>query len=89
MNNHKDRYELKFIFDEAKLSQARHWLDTNTSFKETFPKRRINSLYFDDICYQSVRDNLAGISHRKKTRLRWYGDIQSGNMNCFQKSSNN
>jgi len=78
MSQHVDRYELKFIFDEAKLSQAMHWLHAHTSFRYSFPIRKVNSLYFDDISYQSVRDNLAGIAHRKKTRLRWYGDTSSG-----------
>lgn len=81
MKEQANRYELKFIFDEAKLSQALHWMDTLTSFKPSFPVRKVNSLYFDDISYQSVRDNLAGIAHRKKSRLRWYGDTSTGNIN--------
>lgn len=78
MSDLAERYELKFIFDDAKLSQAMCWLDTCTSFRPSFPMRKVNSLYFDDISYQSVRDNLAGISHRKKTRLRWYGETATG-----------
>ena len=33
----------------------------------------MNSLYFDDVDFSSVRDNLAGVPNRKKLRLRWYG----------------
>ena len=33
-----------------------------------------HSLYLDDIYYSSVKDNLSGISDRKKMRLRWYGE---------------
>ena len=81
MKEQADRYELKFIFDEAKLSHALHWMETLTSFKSSFPTRLVNSLYFDDISYQSVRDNLAGIAHRQKNRLRWYGDTSTGDIN--------
>jgi hypothetical protein len=35
----------------------------------------VNSLYFDDGSYSSVRDNLSGIAHRSKYRLRWYNDV--------------
>lgn len=81
MNNESGRYELKFVFDEAKLSQAMQWLECCTDFKSSFPDRRVNSLYFDDVSYQSVRDNLAGVAKRNKTRLRWYGDTSGSQLN--------
>lgn len=80
MTGPQERYELKFIFDEAKFTQAMCWLNSDTSFRHSFPIRKVNSLYFDDVSYQSVRDNLAGISRRKKTRLRWYGNTETGNI---------
>ena len=36
--------------------------------------RKVNSIYFHDVGFSSVRDNLAGISQRSKLRLRWYGE---------------
>ena len=42
-----------------------------------YPSRSINSLYFDTADFQSVRDNLAGISIRHKVRLRWYDENES------------
>ena len=70
MNNY--RYEIKFILDEASKSRALTWLYAHTSAREEYPMRIVNSVYFDDPGYSAVRDNLAGISDRKKTRLRWY-----------------
>ena len=44
----------------------------NFGFFKVFPKRSVYSLYYDDDNYQSIADNLAGISPRNKYRLRWY-----------------
>jgi len=66
------RYEIKFILDEVTLSEFMSWVLLHTEFKEKYAPRYVNNLYFDDIEFQSVRDNLAGISNRKKLRLRWY-----------------
>ncbi|MCB9989373.1 MAG: polyphosphate polymerase domain-containing protein [Rhodospirillales bacterium] len=66
------RYELKFILDQADYTRALSWLYVQTSAREAYPARYVNSIYFDDPGYSSVRDNLAGISERKKIRLRWY-----------------
>jgi hypothetical protein len=66
------RYEIKFILDQADLTSAMTWLYSSTSARSTYPPRFVNSIYFDDPGYSSVRDNLAGISDRKKIRLRWY-----------------
>lgn len=73
------RYELKFILDDSKLSDAMRWMCTYTHAREIYNKRKVNTLYFDDADFTFVRDNLAGVSNRKKIRLRWYGceDVSS------------
>ena len=38
------------------------------------PSRKVNSIYFDTNNYSSIRQNLDGISEKKKIRVRWYGD---------------
>jgi VTC domain-containing protein len=65
------RYEVKFILNERQLASSLSWLTKSTA-RNVYPERYVNSLYFDDVSFQSVRDNLAGISHRRKMRLRWY-----------------
>ena len=48
-------------------------LRSNFFFSVQYPKRKINSLYFDDLNYSSINENLDGISEKKKYRIRWYG----------------
>lgn len=71
------RYEIKFILDEGKLAEFTSWMYCYTGAQAAYSPRNVNSLYFDDISYESVRDNLAGVSDRKKTRLRWYHNSDS------------
>ena len=44
---------------------------SNFFFSVQYPKRKINSLYFDDLNYSSINENLDGISEKKKYRIRW------------------
>ena len=78
--NSVGRYELKYVFDEIRFHEKLAWLHTNMNLREEYPARIVNSLYFDDITFQSVRDNLSGIPDRKKRRLRWYNNFQSTNV---------
>ena len=66
------RYEIKFVLNSIKLSDAMEWLYTNTTANLAYENRIVNSIYFDDISNSSVRDNLTGVSQRSKFRLRWY-----------------
>ena len=70
------RYELKFVLDDVRAVEASHWLHFNTAARNVYPDRCVHSLYFDDVDFSSVRDNLAGVSERKKIRLRWYKNIK-------------
>ena len=67
------RYEIKFVLDNSRLADAMQWLYNETTANKVYDNRAVNSLYFDDVSFSSVRDNLAGISQRSKLRLRWYG----------------
>lgn len=42
-------------------------------FRKAYPDRQINNVYFDTPGWRTFYENLAGISHRTKYRLRWYG----------------
>lgn len=70
MNNY--RYEIKFVLDESSYSDALQWLYLCTNAVNKYPDRHINSIYLDNPDYESVRDNLTGVSDRSKTRVRWY-----------------
>ena len=68
------RYEIKFILDTEQSSKFHFLLNNLTSMSKAFPDRLVNSIYYDDSSFSSIQDNLMGISHRQKMRLRWYGD---------------
>jgi len=70
------RYEVKLVEDHAGLADLMQWLYSATSATKVYNDRVINSIYFDDTNFSSVRDNLAGIAQRRKLRLRWYGDSE-------------
>ena len=72
------RHELKLTCQANKLAEARQWIRLHPAgFRQTYEKRRVNSLYFDTPNLNSYWDNQAGISTRKKLRLRWYGPTQT------------
>ena len=47
---------------------------SNFMFTESYDARNINTIYFDDIEYSSISENLDGVRLKKKYRLRWYGN---------------
>ena len=53
-------------------------------FSETYKSRNINTIYFDDVNFSSIRENLDGVSRKKKYRLRWYGNSQIISMPQFE-----
>lgn len=68
------RYEIKFILNSEELLETYSFLKHEGAIK-AFPDRSINSLYFDTINFDSIKDNLSGLSNRQKVRLRWYEKI--------------
>ena len=69
------RYEMKYVLrqDEwQKLQQV--LLEHPASFQTAFPDRIVNNIYLDTNELETCNDNLAGISDRKKFRIRWYGE---------------
>ena len=70
-----NRFERKWILRNGNyLMLINSLLRSNFFFKFQYPKRKVNSIYFDNSGYSSIKENLDGISNKKKIRLRWYGD---------------
>lgn len=68
------RHEIKFAAYTVCYPALRHWLHTHPAgFREAYPERRVNNVYFDTWDYSAYAENLAGISQRAKLRYRWYG----------------
>ena len=72
------RYEFKMTCDPQWLPQVHTWIRLHPAgFSRTYPPRRINNIYLDSPHLTSLADNLAGLSERRKLRLRWYGHSTS------------
>ena len=72
------RIECKFQTTNSGLNLFLNYFKS-FGFIQSFDKRKICSLYYDDFKYSSVADNLSGITPRSKYRLRWYSDFNNYN----------
>jgi len=74
------RYERKFIPDgfsrEALLALIR---SHPAMFREVYPERCVNNLYFDTQSLRHYTDHVNGAANRVKIRVRWYGDFHGEN----------
>jgi hypothetical protein len=67
------RYELKIPLDAGQLVNFWPLLSDGTlPSHRTYPDRKVHSIYLDTPDLRDYNDNNAGISKRKKNRLRWY-----------------
>ncbi|MBW6534626.1 MAG: VTC domain-containing protein [Mariniphaga sp.] len=70
------RYERKFVADKVPRMVAETIVKQNSAFfAQTYPSRRINNIYFDTPGMDCYFDNLFGVGHRWKVRIRWYGEL--------------
>ena len=85
MNYKTKRLERKWTYINVNnLILYNALLRSNFYFSVHYPKRKINSLYFDDLKYSSINENLDGISEKKKYRIRWYGPKNKLNNPIFE-----
>ncbi len=74
MKNKLNRFERKWVFRSKNyLSLINSLLRSDLFFTNQYPNRKVNSIYFDDLNFSSIRENLDGVSNKKKIRVRWYG----------------
>ena len=75
MKNIIKRYERKWIFkNNNSLALINSLIRSSLFFRFQYPSRKVNSIYFDTSDYISIRQNLDGVSNKKKIRIRWYGN---------------
>jgi hypothetical protein len=68
------RYERKFVVEGRTLSEVLALVRRHpAAFRETYPARTVNNLYLDSPEYRDYHHHVNGVSHRTKTRVRWYG----------------
>ena len=70
------RLEKKFVLGKFKDDFVKKFLSVN-GFTKQFPDRVISSIYLDTYNYNFARDNINGVSDRKKIRFRWYNNDES------------
>ncbi|MFK7810436.1 MAG: polyphosphate polymerase domain-containing protein [Saprospiraceae bacterium] len=72
--NNTMRYERKFRLETTQLNVVHQVVRQHpASFTKAYPDRQVNNIYFDTPDLNCYKDNLIGISQRKKFRVRWYG----------------
>ena len=75
MENKVSRSERKWVYSNNNhLTLVNALIRSNLFFRKQYPDRKVNSIYFDDINYSSILENLDGVSNKKKIRVRWYGE---------------
>jgi len=67
------RIEKKFVLGKFKDDFFKKFLLVN-GFTKQYPDRAISSIYLDTANYDFAKDNINGVSERKKIRFRWYND---------------
>lgn len=72
---HEYRYERKFLVTGLDTRQLATMIRLHPmAFSTAYPDRPVNNIYFDTEDFQYFRDNVEGVSNRKKIRIRWYGN---------------
>lgn len=69
------RYERKFVLPQADYNHFMLMLKKSAyGFRQAYPERFINSIYFDDFDLTRCYENIDGVADRTKIRVRWYGE---------------
>jgi len=70
------RHERKYVLRGRSLSETLALIHRHPAlFREPFPPRFVNNLYFDTPGLQDYFDHVHGLAHRVKHRVRWYGRL--------------
>lgn len=70
------RFERKYHIVDLPAEEIEAWvLRCPAFFREAYPPRNINNIYFDTSSLGNYFQNLDGVANRTKIRIRWYGDL--------------
>ena len=68
------RYERKYVIPSFDNNTMINFLNCDSSpIKNLYPKRIVNSIYFDTVNLNFMRQNIEGYKDRVKVRIRYYG----------------
>jgi hypothetical protein len=65
------RNEIKIPIDKNFNSYFDKWKDFENKISRPYKDRYISNIYYDEN-FKTAKDNLSGISNRRKYRIRWY-----------------
>lgn len=72
------RFERKYKIDGLEAATVQGVILLHPAgFRELYPDRVVNNIYFDTVDLMTFRQNVDGVNQRKKFRLRWYGEETS------------
>ena len=73
------RIEEKLSIDNNNIREFKNYL-TKKAAKQIYPRRSIESLYFENHNYEMYNDSLEGLTPRKKIRIRNYPNTKDNNL---------
>ena len=81
------RYEDKFLIPLSLLSEVEDFFVTDSlNFKESYPSRIVNSIYYDTDDFLFAKQNSDGNGLRSKVRIRFYNnDFKNSNLEVKHK----
>lgn len=85
------RYEFKMVYAATSLPEVHSWVRLHSAgFRQAYPPRRVNNIYFDTADSDTFYDHVDGIGVRRKLRFRWYGEsfaFQGGTLEIKHKAA--
>ncbi len=70
------RFERKFLAEGLDYPEVEALVKWHPRmFREIYRPRWVNNIYLDTESLESFFDNVDGVGHRNKVRIRWYGDL--------------
>ena len=68
------RNEIKVPININENKYFFNWVNKFRYIKKQYNKRKITSIYYDDFLLSNAKNNVFGLSNRKKIRFRWYNN---------------
>ncbi len=76
INEVDSRYERKFRTEQLSKKEIEMIIKSNPAlFREEYPERIVNNIYFDSEDLDHYLGNIDGDRQRFKVRIRWYGEL--------------
>ncbi len=71
-------HEIKFVFENSRVSILIKWLELRCIPDPEFPTGRVSSIYYDTLNWQFLNEKMNSDYLKTKIRIRWYENIEGG-----------